>query len=346
METALSTTLTVTDETLADLAPAWQDLLDQSGNAWPFLRPSWLRVWLTEQAPAADLHLLAVRDGSRLAGIVPLLRRGPDLLLAGDSEICDYMDVIARPGEHEAVLSAALDLLSESDWRTLRLWGLREDSPTLAALPTLAQRHNLSLEVEDEAVCPRVDLPPTWDEYLLTLSKKDRHELRRKIRRMADAGGRFRDYALNEPSEIAAAMPEFLQLHRDSRQDKAEFMTPAMERFFLEMTATLAQEDLIRLYFLEIDGRRVASVLAFNSGDELWLYNSGFDPHYASASVGLVSKALVLQHAIDDGKRCYDFLRGSEPYKYDLGAKDLKVSRATLIRSVGEPAGGEPGSGC
>jgi CelD/BcsL family acetyltransferase involved in cellulose biosynthesis len=105
-----------------------------------------------------------------------------------------------------------------------------------------------------------------------------------------------------------------------------------MERFFRRMTAELSREDLIRLYFLELDGQRMASVLAFNSGDEVWLYNSGFDPAYASVSVGLVSKALALRQAIAEGKRCYDFLRGAEPYKYDLGARDLQVLRCTLQR--------------
>ena len=39
------------------------------------------------------------------------------------------------------------------------------------------------------AVAARCDLPATWDEYLGTLSKKDRHELRRKLRRLESGGG-------------------------------------------------------------------------------------------------------------------------------------------------------------
>ncbi len=332
MDRTISPALTVTPHTLNALAADWEQLLTRAGNAWPFLRPAWLRIWQRTQAPDADLLLLAVHDGQDLAGVVPLLRGADRLQFAGDSEICDYMDVVATPGMHAAVLSAVLASISDDPWRELVLWGLRADSPTLAALPELAAQHGLELRLEDEATCPRVDLPPSWDDYLLTLSKKDRHELRRKIRRMVEAGSNVRDYDLSSPGEIQAAMPDFLRLHRESRQDKAEFMTAAMERFFLEMTATLAQEGLIRLFFLEIDARRVASVLAFNCGDELWLYNSGFDPAYASASVGLVSKAIALQRAIEVGKHRYDFLRGAEPYKYDLGAKDFRVVRATLRR--------------
>lgn len=332
MSSSIATSLSVTSERLDLLSPEWEELLMRSGVRWPFLQPSWLRVWASTQPVHGELELLAVRDGGRLVGILPLIRLGADFMLAGDSDICDYMDLIAEPGSYEAVLEAAVTHLHQDSWDRLRFWGLREDSPALGALPDLAERFGFDYLREEEAVCPRVSLPETWDDYLLTLSKKDRHELRRKIRRMSEAGEEVRDYALSDPADILTALPDFFRLHRESRQDKAEFMSPAMEHFFVEMTSALSQDDLIRLFFLEIDGKRVASVLTFNCADELWLYNSGFDPSFASASVGLVSKALVLRQAIADGKRCYDFLRGAEPYKYDLGGRDLQVYRAELRR--------------
>lgn len=329
-------TLCVVEEDLEDLAPEWHNLLQEAGLTSPFLEPAWLQVWLAELAPGADLLLLGVRDGDRLLGLMPLLRQGEDLILAGDSEICDYSDAVSLPGHRGVVLEALFDHLQTDDlqrrsWRRLLLWGIRADSPTLSELPPLAERAGLALTVEPEAVCPRVMLPSSWEEYLLSLSKKDRHELRRKIRRLGETGT-VTEYLLSSPEEIAAALPDFLRLHRTSRQDKAEFMTARMEQFFRSMTAALSAEDRVRLYFLELDGLRVATVLAFDAGDELWLYNSGFDPTYSSASVGLASKALALRMAIAEGKRCYDFLRGSEPYKYDLGATDLMVFRCVLTR--------------
>jgi CelD/BcsL family acetyltransferase involved in cellulose biosynthesis len=318
-------------EEFESLTEEWNELLERCGLASPFLRPAWLRVWLDTFAPDADLIVLGVRDGEQLIGLMPLLRRGDELLLAGDSEICDYADIISSEDMRAVVLDALLSHLDGLSWRRLTLWGIRADSPTLAELDAAASRSGISLELELEAECPRVALPATWDEYLLSLSKKDRHELRRKIRRLGESG-EVREYALTDPVEVSAAMPDFLRLHTISRQDKAEFMTADMERFFVKMATTLAEEDSIRLYFLELDGQRVASVLAFNCGEELWLYNSGFDPDFASVSVGLVSKAMALRQAIAEGRSCYDFLRGSEPYKYDLGAEDLDVFRCTLTR--------------
>ncbi len=107
------------------------------------------------------------------------------------------------------------------------------------------------------------------------------------------------------------------------------------------MAVALAEEGLVRLSFVELDGARVAGLLAFDAGDALLLYNSGYDPALAHASVGIVSKALLLREAIAEGKRWFDFLRGAEPYKYDLGGKDYEVHTLTVRRAVsaGERAG-------
>ena len=73
-------------------------------------------------------------------------------------------------------------------------------------------------------------------------------------------------------------------------------------------------------------------ILAFENASTVFLYNSGYDPQYASFSIGLASKALILGEAIEAGRRCADFLRGHEPYKYDLGGKDRQVYKATVRR--------------
>ena len=55
--------------------------------------------------------------------------------------------------------------------------------------------------------------------------------------------------------------------------------------------------------------------------------------HDAELAVGLASKALVLQDAIENGYGCIDFLRGHEPYKYDLGGVDRNVYRCLVTRT-------------
>jgi CelD/BcsL family acetyltransferase involved in cellulose biosynthesis len=127
-------------------------------------------------------------------------------------------------------------------------------------------------------------------------------------------------------------MDDFVDLHTRSRADKTDFMTPEMETFFRRMASAMAAEGLVRLFMLRVNRRPAACVLCFDAGSHLYLYNSGYDPEFSSLSVGLVSKALCLQWAIENGMKGLDFLRGDEPYKYDMGAKDQEIYRIRLSR--------------
>ncbi|MDP3769133.1 MAG: GNAT family N-acetyltransferase, partial [Dehalococcoidia bacterium] len=228
----------------------------------------------------------------------------------------------------DEIFRALFDALLEIDWTEAELRGLRDGSPTLAAL---ANAPSLACEQEHEAVSPRVQPPADWDEYLASLRKKHRHELRRKLRRLGAAG----EIALQHytrPDDVSERLPTLLRFMVESRSDKAAFMSEHMGRFFHRMAPAMAEEGLVRLYELELDAKTVASVLCFDQGGQLFFYNSGYDPDYASLAVGLVSKALCLRNAIELGRHCVDFLRGDEAYKYDLGGRDQHVYRCLVRR--------------
>ena len=318
-------------EELASLEGPWRDILPAGGPKAVFYSPLWLKTWWGEFADGRELVLLSVRDGQRLVGVAPLMREGERLTLAGDTEVCDYMDIVACEGCEEGVLDAVLHAVSEEPWSELVLWGVPEHSPTLTILPRLAAGLGYSAEIEQEDVCPRVELPGAFDDYVEGLDRRDRHELRRKLRRLYRSGDVL-FHSCQSAAEVESHLGDFLRQHAASRHEKALFMTERMARFFRNMALALAGQDLVRLYCLEVNGVRTASVLCFDAGDELLLYNSGYDPDYASLAVGLLSKALALEQAIEQGKRWFDFLRGPEPYKYDLGGKDLPVYRCIVRR--------------
>ncbi len=322
----------VTLERLSDLTPEWRSLIPDSGARTVFTSPTWLRVWWEVFGQGdKEQMLLAVRNDNHLHGVAPLMRDGERISFAGDTQICDYMDFTLAEGDEEETIATVLHALSEQPWSELVFWALPEWSPTLRLLPAVAERLGYVTAIDLEDVCPRAAIPASWDEYLAGLSKKDRHELRRKLRRLHEAGD-VRLETLRSPDEIAGGMDEFLRLHVISRSDKATFMTEPMQRFFRLVVAALAEEGHARLYFLQLDGIRVASIICFDGGKELLLYNSGYDPAYSHLSVGLLSKALALEQAIQEGKECFDFLRGAENYKYHLGATDSKVYRCIVRR--------------
>jgi CelD/BcsL family acetyltransferase involved in cellulose biosynthesis len=318
---------------ITDIDPGMEELLRQRSERPPFLHPVWLRTWLSEFGDRYEPVFLTSESGGRLTGVAPLMRSDERLTFIGDPNICDYMDLLVEAGDTSGACDALWQQLCAEDWGTLDLWGLPAASPTRERLSELARAAGYGVAEELEAVAPRVQLPGDWESYLASLGKKDRHELRRKIRRLFESGGGVTHQVLSEQADVVAAMDTFLDLHTRSRQDKTDFMTDEMSGFFRRMASALAAEGLIRLFMLQINSRPAAAVLCFDAGSCLYLYNSGYDPEFSSLSVGLVSKGLCLQWAIEDGKQCIDFLRGNEPYKYDLGARDQEIYRLLVRRA-------------
>ena len=318
-------------EELAQLQPEWVQLLERQPDPVPFQHPAWQRVWLEEFQDGRDLLLLAVRDGEELVGVAPFLRDGDALTLVGHYSICDYMDFVVAADRCHEVFEAILTGLQDEAWSQLELRGIREGSTTLTELPQAAESRGMKVQQEEEAVAPRIELPGDWEEYVSSLKKKHRHALRRKLRNLESAGDlELRTYT--SPKDVEMHLPVLLRFMVESREDKARFLSEKMGLFFHKATQALAEEGLIRLYELELDGKPVASVLCFDQGGQLYMYNSGYDPEYAPMSVGIASKALCLQQAIADGKHCIDLLRGDEEYKYRLGAQDQQIYKLSIRR--------------
>jgi len=168
-----------------------------------------------------------------------------------------------------------------------------------------------------------IDLPATWDEYLMMLSKRQRHEVRRKLRK-ADAEVETRFFVVGPDQDLQEAMETFIELHQKSTPEKDQFMDPQMQGFFFDVAQVLQRQGWLQLCFVEMDGVPAASLLNFDYGDDILVYNSGYDP--AQFRHRSIEQAIAL------GRRRFDFLRGDEVYKYRFGAHDTKVRRLLIAR--------------
>jgi len=289
-----------------------------------FVLPPWLEVWWHEFGFEAELYLGTVRQGGTLTGIAPLLLKGAEAFFIGSADVCDYLDFIVVPGRESDFFNILLDDLRWRGISRLNLRPLRPNSTVLTHLIGIARgrRYEVSCEVEDISL--ELDLPPTWQDYLRTLTQKQRHEVRRKLRRLWEAGDV--NYRVVEDSESASqSIDIFLRLFRKSRQDKAIFLTARMESFFTSLAKAMGQAGLLRLGILELNALPVASVICFDYNNTVFLYNNGYDLQYSSLSVGLISKVLCIKDSIERGRGKFDFLKGAEEYKHHLGGKEITL---------------------
>ena len=238
------------------------------------------------------------------------------------------MDFVVAPGKASAFFTAVLDKLKKDGIKELFLESLRQDSTVMTCLVDLAKSEGYEVTCTQENVSLDLDLPSTWEDYLRTLSPKQRRETGRRFRRLEEEGDI--NYRIIESAE-PEVLDIFFRLMRVSREDKAAFLTPQMESFFRALAQTMSEAGMLRFGVLEISRKPVAAVMCFDYNDKVYLYNSGYDPEYGYISVGLLSKLLSIKGSIERGRKVYDFLTGPEEYKYRLGGREIPIYSCRIV---------------
>jgi len=324
-------------DSLERLGPEWDRLRADSDSDLFFSGSAWQILWWRHFGHDYLPRIVTFRDCcGRMIGIAPLMtpRADPDqtLLLIGGTEIADYLDLIVdadRADEARRILLGAIR--AHLAWRTLDLHCLPATSGTPAALDAVFASHTVTVRHEQEDVAPFVPLHGSWAAYLGALNKKDRHELRRKLRRAVDdMNAEWR--TVQSTADLDPTLDAFIALHRQSSAAKANFMTDEMAAYFRDLAALTLEQGTLRMGILWADDKPMAGAMGFVHGDRLYLYNSGYDPAYAAHSVGIAAVGLLLRQVADEGLAIFDFLQGNETYKYMLGAQDAPVYRAIVTR--------------
>jgi CelD/BcsL family acetyltransferase involved in cellulose biosynthesis len=269
----------------------------------------------------------------------------------GASYHADYATVLAGPTDLDAVADAVVEALAagpdpshgDTDWDVVDLRRLRHDDPVMPALQAAfarrSAREGWHVTREQEDVCPVLTLPGDgdWETYLASLDKKDRHEIRRKIRRAEAAGPNT--FRLVDPT--SDAVDAFIDLHQARWGDDGLFPATAggdRSRRFIHRLAELELAEgsrrQLQLGHFEVAGRVVMAAVGFDDGDECLFYNAGVSPDARELSPGVTGTAAYLRDRLAAGRRRFDFLRGDEAYKYEWGAVDEPLFRLLVQRFV------------
>ena len=345
-----------------DLQTEWNDLLAQSVTHVPFLRHEYLSAWwkhlgggewgtngvraqhatplplANSQPSAVSLQIVTAREKSDLIGIAPLFHVKRDehdtLMLLGSIEISDYLDLIVRPADLDRFVAELLPYLASPalpKWDALELDNVLESSLTLPALEKAAKTLGWNYASEKLSLCPYISLPGDFDVYLAGIDKKQRHEIRRKMRRVDENAAICRWFFSEDPKTIGSDIDAFLTLMAMDH-DKAKFLTPSMRELMKEVIQCAFDNGCLKLAFLEIEGKKAAAYLNFDYLDRVWVYNSGLDWTFNEYSPGWVLLGYLLKWANENHRTEFDFMRGGEDYKYRFGAIDRFVMRATITR--------------
>ena len=314
------------------LQSEWNALLQVAPINHVFYTWEWQKTWWDAYQPG-ELLILACREGDLLTGIAPLFITESlgirSVQIIGCVDVTDYLDCLVD----ERYLSAVYLTLAEyfvahrQDFEVLDFCNIPINSPTTRILPGLLEARGFDTSVEQQEVCPIIELPGNWGDYLSLLDKKQRHEVRRKIRRVQGSERAIDWYIVNGRHNLEDEVSQFVRLMAASDPEKELFLQNDKNlRFFQNIVPLLQERGWLQMNFLTVDEERAAAYMNFVYGDRVMVYNSGLDHRdYADLSPGIVLLAYNIRHAIEQGYQYYDFLRGDEAYKYRMGGRDTAV---------------------
>jgi CelD/BcsL family acetyltransferase involved in cellulose biosynthesis len=321
-------------EQLAAIRAEWNALLAHNAVNEVFLTWEWQDAWWRAYQHG-ELFVLIGRDAhGTLHGIAPWFIDTSDpeervLRPIGCVDVTDYLDIIAPHARREAFCSSlAAYLQAHRDaFARINLCNVHGKSPTLVDLPAALEKVGFQVALRPQEVCPVIQLPATFEQYLESLDKKQRHEARRKLRRAESAPEQVAWHIVSPEDNLESALETFLRLMAASHPSKAEFLRNAQNQTFFKLVMPrMAACGWLQLAFLTAGGTPIASYLNFDYDNRILVYNSGLQPEgYAHLSGGIVLLLHLIQHAIERGRREFDFLRGNETYKYRMGGQDRPV---------------------
>lgn len=321
----------------------WNALLAESISDVPFLRHEYLHTWWETRGGGEwdniELSIVTARRDGRLIGIAPFFRKieasgKSTLMLLGSIEISDYLDLIVREIDLQEFTARLFDFLAEKveiPWNSMDLANLPEDSASLAALQSAANEQGWNFTKEQFSPVIPVTLPGDFEVYLSGIDKKQRHEIRRKMRRAAEFDLPVTWYILDDKTRLEDEIQAFLKL-MENDQDKATFLNPSMRLQMVNSMQVAWNAGWLQLAFLEVDGQKAAGYLNFDYNDRIWVYNSGLDPRYLDLSPGWVLLGHLLQWANENKRSVFDFMRGDEAYKFKFGGEKQFVVRFKVQR--------------
>jgi len=322
-------------------AAEWRELLERDPNRHIFVTQEWGGGWWEEFKEGKDLFILRVRRGSEVVAIVPLYRKTEEdrriLRFLGGIDLTDYLGPICSLEDRNDVAATLVLWLRDTDvlWDEFDAHNMPVPLGFAEHLVDHVDRAGLAFELEQEETAAVLILPSDWETYLATLAKKQRHELRRKIRRLWNehTDARVRTSA---PDTLEADLATFFAMHRGAHGHKGHFMNPEIATFFTRIARTFMPLGWLKLDLLEASGKALAATFSFEHNSRFYLYNSAFEPSAAAVSPGLVLVAHLLERSIQQKLERFDFLRGPERYKYQLGAQAVPLNNVRVFRSPRE----------
>jgi CelD/BcsL family acetyltransferase involved in cellulose biosynthesis len=277
----------------SSLAAEWDALAAEQGVE-PFLRPGWVGATAAAFFPQSETLLLVARTHGRLDAVLPMLRRRLRLDAPVNWQTPAYGPVFR---DHDALTRLAVGLMEQPAHRIrLRFLDPGDVLTVLTAAAARSRRRTLQVGLERS---PHIDVSHSWEDYQQRFSGSWRRNVRRRWRRLADAGDVSFEIT-DGGGDLPALLDEGLRVEASSwKGDRGTAIAsdPATTRFYAHVARWAQAEGMLRLAFLRVDGRAAAFVILLEHKGALYALKTAYDPAYANCGPGTLHMLHIIEYA-------------------------------------------------
>ncbi len=319
------------------LAGPWQALV-QAAGARPFQEFGWAAAWLRTLGTldGRRLRVITLWDGDKLRAVLPLTSRRHKyvrLLEWVGARTIDYCDALFDPTLDPSLIAQELRaaLAAHGGFDVLRLGQVRNDAVITPMVESMAPWV--------ETLQHALNVPLTWDSgaaWLQSRSKNLRAQIRKREKRLAEAGFEFRVLQPQEPhGEIVETLLAQKRAWLTARNMPSVLNEPQGGEFLHAVCDEMAKSGALRASALQSQDKRVAACnLSFFRGGHLYSYLSSYDVAMADYGAGSLLRQRLLMWACDQGARVFDLLIGAEAYKKDFAAASVPIRTLVVARGL------------
>jgi len=325
---SMNTRLITTDEELVALKDDWDNLVRSNPETeMPFYSWDWFYYsWIHLGKPAGqELFVVAVSEGDKLIGILPLVRsvRKSSGMTYRILCFCNvgmmprntfYSDPCLDQG---AVFGAAWDYLfaNRSAWDMME-WGNVPESSPFHRFVLEGQHGTKYAIIQNQGfIAPFIELTGTLEDYLNSLSKGTRKDIRHHAKHFSGSSRSVRFYEKSE--EMLEGLQHLETVHNNSW--KGISGNPLHPQFYREVSPVLAERGEVKIAIALLDEVPIGAAYMLCKGGTYYGCIRDYDQHYKEYAPGILLLHDQLEHLLQEGGKIFDFCGTTHEHKEKFG---------------------------
>ena len=316
------------------LKSAWDAAYSADPHATIFTSWPWLRGWLEMTSHKWLVLAFSPNSDSQYAAFLPLSIDPANgvLRIAGNS-LADHTGFICLPDySEESIAQFAKYIQCELQWDRFLINEIFDERIDLFL--KCFSEGSFDIQEMDSTSCPYIPLPSNWDQYLQDfLGRNTRRNIRRSLTKIKNSTS-FHMTHVNRDN-LETQIDTLLELWQLRFGIKSEQILNRFRMIF----RNCFENDRLRLDIYWNGEDPIAAIVEFVDTQKgtLSAWIMGYDAELSKQLGSWISPGKMLawfgiRYAIKNRLQTYDFLRGDEPYKFSLGAKERFNRNVTITR--------------